>query len=160
MHCCALQSSRERDAYFNEVTVELTVAYLRLGSSFLRGGRFTRALQHFKQGVHLFDGAQAKGGVAACYCCLGALFIRKAGPGTVGATGMSELVERQAGCDESLRHFDLALQVRPGPTMFRRNEDCSLYKPPSGICPVATMFISTTSRMYTFRRLSDASSVG
>ena len=111
VHYCALQSSRERDAFFNELTVELTVAYLRLGSSLLRGGRFTRALQHFKQGVHLFDGAQAKGGVAACYCCLGALFIRKAGPGTERTTGMGELVERQAGCDESLRHFDLALQV-------------------------------------------------
>jgi tetratricopeptide (TPR) repeat protein len=105
-----LQSYQHVDARFRQLSSDLAAAYVRLGAVYIRDGRFTRALQHFKQGVHLFGGAGAKEAVALCYSCLGMLFIRKALSG--GEAQYEWLLERERSCQESLRHYDLALQVR------------------------------------------------
>jgi hypothetical protein len=105
----ALQGSQEREELYSELNAGLTKAYVRLGGALICDGRFTRALQHFKQGVHLFDSVQAKGGVAACFCCLGTLFIFKTTQ--LDAAQLQTLTEREFSGRESLRHFEMALQV-------------------------------------------------
>ena len=105
-----LQGSAEAEALYSTLAQSLTVAFLRLGGDLITSGRFTRALQHFKQGVHLFGSVQARAGTAACYCCLGAVFMRKAWP--LDAAALDAMLERQASGRESIRHFDLALDVR------------------------------------------------
>jgi hypothetical protein len=104
-----LQDQSEHGKMYSLLTSELTMTYLCLGDTLIQGGRYTRALQHFKQGVHLFQSIQASASVAVCYSCLASVILHKTP--SLGMSQLETLAEREIAGHESIKHFDLALQV-------------------------------------------------
>jgi hypothetical protein len=110
-----LQDRAEHESAYSILTSDLTTAYLCVGDTLIQGGRYTRALQHFKQGVHLFQSIQAHASVAVCYSCLASVFACKTR--SLGMAQLETLAELEIAGHESVKHFDLALEVRSAQSM-------------------------------------------
>lgn len=108
---CVQSSSVYKDLT-QSLALDLTVAYLQLGSALITTGRYTKALQHFKQGLHLFGGVSARPAIAACHCCLGNLLLKQVAAGGTEAQ-LDALAAQQAAATEAVQYFDRALEVRP-----------------------------------------------
>lgn len=94
-----MQVSARRELQYEHIVASLASAYLQLGGLLLQGGRFTKALQHFKQGVLLFQGVRAAAGTAACYCTMGALFMQR--NAALDAARHESLLERESNSQQS-----------------------------------------------------------